>query len=351
MADTDPWAAAGVMVREDRTPSARNVFLGITSGHGIEFQARLATDDITHFIAGDALSAPYWLKLARVGDLFTGYSSIDGLNWTIVGSYTNGMSTDATIGLAVTARNNTLLNTSAFSDVQISFTPANTPPTISDIGNHSAVANTPTTPIAFKIGDNETPAEDLDLAGYSSNPTLVPAGAFRFGGYGVDRIAIITPAANQWGSATVTVTVTDANGGSASDSFLLTVLADTDADGMPDVWELANGLSPSWSGDASIDSDGDGFTNLEEFLAGTDPHNPAEFPVIIETQDIANNDVQIKFRTVIDRTYRVERSDTFPSLNWTVVTDGISGTGGILEITDVGGANHAKSFYRVAVSP
>ncbi|MES2861752.1 MAG: pectate lyase [Pseudomonadota bacterium] len=40
---------------------------------------------------------------------------------------------------------------------------------------------------------------------------------------------------------------------------------DTDADGMPDAWETAHGLDPAVADDAS-DSDGDGFTHLEDWL-------------------------------------------------------------------------------------
>lgn len=41
---------------------------------------------------------------------------------------------------------------------------------------------------------------------------------------------------------------------------------DTDRDGMPDVWEKANGLNPADSEDRNRDADKDGFTNLEEYL-------------------------------------------------------------------------------------
>lgn len=48
-------------------------------------------------------------------------------------------------------------------------------------------------------------------------------------------------------------------------------LADSDCDGMPDEWELANGLNPNWAGDALLDLDGDGLTALQEFLSNTNP--------------------------------------------------------------------------------
>jgi hypothetical protein len=47
--------------------------------------------------------------------------------------------------------------------------------------------------------------------------------------------------------------------------------ADADHDGMADAWELAHGLNPRDASDGGRDSDEDGYTNLEEFLNGTDP--------------------------------------------------------------------------------
>ncbi|OQX11937.1 MAG: hypothetical protein BWK73_16210 [Thiothrix lacustris] len=46
---------------------------------------------------------------------------------------------------------------------------------------------------------------------------------------------------------------------------------DTDTDGMPDVWELENGLDPKNPADAPQDKDGDGISNLDEFKGNTDP--------------------------------------------------------------------------------
>jgi uncharacterized repeat protein (TIGR01451 family) len=46
---------------------------------------------------------------------------------------------------------------------------------------------------------------------------------------------------------------------------------DNDNDGIPDDWEIANGLNPLGPEDAAEDSDGDGVSNLEEFTNGTNP--------------------------------------------------------------------------------
>lgn len=42
--------------------------------------------------------------------------------------------------------------------------------------------------------------------------------------------------------------------------------SDTDHDGMPDDWEIAQGFDPRDSADGAADADGDGYTNLEEYL-------------------------------------------------------------------------------------
>ncbi len=50
---------------------------------------------------------------------------------------------------------------------------------------------------------------------------------------------------------------------------------DSDNDGLPDNWELAHGLDPNNPADAAIDSDGDGFTALQEYAADGTPEGIA----------------------------------------------------------------------------
>ena len=57
---------------------------------------------------------------------------------------------------------------------------------------------------------------------------------------------------------------------------------DSDGDGIPDSWELQYGLKPFDPSDASEDLDGDGFTNLEEFLSETDPKDINSHPPYID---------------------------------------------------------------------
>ena len=41
---------------------------------------------------------------------------------------------------------------------------------------------------------------------------------------------------------------------------------DRDGDGMPDEWELARGLDPDHPEDGAADNDGNGYTELEDYL-------------------------------------------------------------------------------------
>ena len=104
----------------------------------------------------------------------------------------------------------------------------NTPPTITGIADKTINEDRFTAAISFTVGDAETAATSLMLSRSSSNTRLVPANNIVFGGSGTNRTVRVTPAANQSGSATITLSVSDGQL-SASNSFVLTVNPVNDA--------------------------------------------------------------------------------------------------------------------------
>jgi hypothetical protein len=87
---------------------------------------------------------------------------------------------------------------------------ANLPPTISDIVDQVADANDTIGPIAFTVNDAETAPGSLIVTAQSNNQTLVPNGNITIDNVGgMDRQITIVPAANETGTALITVTVDD----------------------------------------------------------------------------------------------------------------------------------------------
>ncbi|MEO8432624.1 MAG: FG-GAP-like repeat-containing protein, partial [Acidobacteriota bacterium] len=116
--NTDPWAKVGVMIRETLGTSSVNAFVFVSPSHGVNYQWRDASGGTTSH-AGSLTAAPRWLKLVRAGNAFNGFESSDGSTWTPVFGSTVAMAANVYVGLAVTAHNNLLLNTSLFDGVAV----------------------------------------------------------------------------------------------------------------------------------------------------------------------------------------------------------------------------------------
>ena len=114
----DAWSKAGVMIRNSLNGGAANAFIAATPGNGVTFQSRSTANGTSGFANTTGLTAPYWLKLVRIGNTFTGYRSPDGANWTQQGNPTTiAMGSTVYVGLAVTAHNRSGMATATFDNL------------------------------------------------------------------------------------------------------------------------------------------------------------------------------------------------------------------------------------------
>jgi len=129
--DTDPWAKAGVMIRETLAAGSKFAAVYITPGNGCRFQARSdtainATSDTSVATAEQmAIVAPYWIKLERdVSGNFRGSYSSDGVSWRQMSwnPQNISMSSNVYVGLALTAHNASAVCEAGFSNVTITGT-------------------------------------------------------------------------------------------------------------------------------------------------------------------------------------------------------------------------------------
>ena len=124
----------------------------------------------------------------------------------------------------------------------------------------------------------------------------------------------------------------------------------SDTDGIPDWWRLAyfdhaSGLASDKSR-ASDDADGDGVSNGEEFLAGTNPLD-ANSVFRISTFIRAGLGGQVIWPTISNKTYQLEQRDVFDAVSgWSNAGPIVIGTGGAVT-QSVGASNGLMQFFRV----
>ncbi len=126
--------------------------------------------------------------------------------------------------------------------------------------------------------------------------------------------------------------------------------ADSDGDGMPDAYEIANGFNKDNASDANLDTDGDAMSNLQEYRAGTNPRSAASVLRLTRVTR-QGNDVVLTFLSATGKTYSLELATNLPSASWQTLTNIGPVTGTNLVFTNLGGAKTPRGFYRLKVTP
>ncbi|MCU0771339.1 MAG: hypothetical protein MUE94_06165 [Verrucomicrobia bacterium] len=130
------------------------------------------------------------------------------------------------------------------------------------------------------------------------------------------------------------------------------VMVDTDADGLPNWWEDQFGLGKTNAADATLDLDGDGASNLNEFLAGTKPNDAASVFRITALQP-EGGDLRVTWTTVGGRSYVVQTNgelvQPFADLSAPLT---MPGTGeSVTNFVHPSGATNGPRYYRVRLQP
>ena len=119
---------------------------------------------------------------------------------------------------------------------------------------------------------------------------------------------------------------------------------DIDQDYISDKWEQQNFQSQDAVPDA--DDDGDHLTNLEEFIAGTDPQSPSSTFKITKVEPRPNESGYIvKWNSVSNRVYRVQRADSLKEGLFSTLKENIKYPQN--SYTDTNGTSSA--YYKVDV--
>ena len=123
VSNTDPWAKAGVMIRETLEPGSKHAFACVTPGSGVASEGRFNTNGDSFNTNQIGATAPHWVKLERdFGGNFAVSHSADGSTWVPVEEATTEniqMSADVYVGLAVTSNNTDATCEAQFSNVSI----------------------------------------------------------------------------------------------------------------------------------------------------------------------------------------------------------------------------------------
>jgi hypothetical protein len=126
------------------------------------------------------------------------------------------------------------------------------------------------------------------------------------------------------------------------------VLGDSDHDGLDDDWEMT--YFGDLSHDGTADSDGDGLTDLQEFLAGTNPINNDSVLRCLAVVTSAGG-ATIYWSAVLGHSYRIEYKNSIDDANWTTLVSSTSPSTPNASVFDPDASLSTQRFYRVTALP
>ncbi|MHC4586916.1 MAG: MBL fold metallo-hydrolase, partial [Planctomycetota bacterium] len=133
--NTDPWAKAGVMIRNALEADSTHAMMAVTPDNGVWFGRRQTKGGGGFSSKQEGITAPQWVKLERtIGGLVRAYYSADGVTWTQLDIASVMMDMPVYIGLALTSHNADATCEAVFSNVSFGNTDVETQWADLDVG-------------------------------------------------------------------------------------------------------------------------------------------------------------------------------------------------------------------------
>lgn len=148
---TDPWAKAGLMLRESLAGNSRHASIFVTPAQGVAFQRRTEPGGASSHTYGSTATSPRWLKLERRGSLVFAYESPDGQSWTLVGSDVLATGASLYVGIAVTSHNAWAATTALVTDVSVTTTALSSDWSYADVGGPAISGAATSSGSAFSV--------------------------------------------------------------------------------------------------------------------------------------------------------------------------------------------------------
>ncbi|HXI29287.1 MAG TPA: hypothetical protein VNG89_12705, partial [Vicinamibacterales bacterium] len=117
--NVNAWTKAGVMIRSSLAAGSAQAFMLVSPGKGLAFQRRTSSGGASVNTAGAVATAPYFVRLDRVGSTISAYQSADGAAWKLVGTATMTMGAPVLVGLGVSSHVAATLASATFDHVAV----------------------------------------------------------------------------------------------------------------------------------------------------------------------------------------------------------------------------------------